>query len=364
MTKEKLNQDVTSESVRSKEDLEITQAETTEAHEEQDIVTDVESEDDAKSNAEIAIPQDLALGSDSTAAADIITFIEEDEGDLLGDSELDDAVEGFLNPETEFESNEEKLEAGQDLLRRFFIQQNRSWAGMLGTFAGYAVKNGRILIELKALVKACGNKWEPWAAENLKFMKPRTRQAFMQLAAVPGIDDYLHFGKERLLVLDSATKGFKGEDPIGDFLKSHELYFDPDAEIDLHAYQDAVDLALDHERVKNAGIEVQKDSIKKYKMDGKKVDGQLIKTLKAVQKSGGNPNTHLVDPPGDDDEDDGNKRVQSFKKLAVSLLGTIDWIVGHPDFINKVDADKLDELTDKLASLKGIISQSESDDNE
>ena len=45
------------------------------------------------------------------------------------------------------------------------------------------------------------------------------------------------FGKERLLMLESATKGSTSDDPIGDFLKAHDLYFDPEAEIDLDAYQ-------------------------------------------------------------------------------------------------------------------------------
>lgn len=64
------------------------------------------------------------------------------------------------------------------------------------------------------------------------------------------------------------------------------------------------------------------DSIQHYKQDGKKVGSNLINVLKAVQKSGGDPNRHLTDP-SEDEGDDGERRVQSFKKLAVSLQGTI-----------------------------------------
>ena len=313
-------------------------------------------------DSQTTIPAALALGSDSTAASDVITLIEEDEGNRLGDSKIINEVDDFLDPDTEFDSNEKKLEAGQDLLRRFFSQHNRSWSAVLGTFAGYAVDMGRILHELKALVKACGKKWEPWAAENLAFMKPRTRQAFMQLAAVPGIDVYLHLGKERLLLLASATKPYTSDDPIGDFLKRHELYFDPEAEIDLAAYKEAIDIALDHDRLNNAGVVVEKDSIRKYKMDGRKIDASLIKVLKAVQKSEGDPNKSLTDPLTDDDDDDGEKRVQSFKKLAVSLLGTIAWIVDHPDYLDKVEADKIGELEEKLGALKRLINPSDPDE--
>jgi len=332
---------------------------------EDDRITDKEPESDTESDSQTTIPTELALGSDSTAAPDVITLIEEDEGDLFGDSDLIDEVDDFFNPDTEYESKEERLETGQDLLGRFFSQHNRSWSAVLGTFTGYAVTTGRILVELKALVKACSDqKWEPWAAENLAFMKPRTRQAFMQLATVAGIDDYLHFGKERLLMLASATKRSKSDDPIGDFLKAHGLNFDPEAEIDLDAYKDAVDIALDHDRLNNAGIVVEEDSIRQYKMDGKKINASLINVLKAVQRSTGDPNKTLTDPVTDDDDESGEKRVQSFKKLAVSMLGTIDWIVGHPDYLDQVDSDKIDELEDKLSALKRLISQPDPVDEE
>ena len=83
--------------------------------------------------------------------------------------------------------------------------------------------------------------------------------------------------------------------------------------------------------------------------------------MKTVERSGGDPNKSLTDPITDDDES-GEKRVQSFKKLAVSLLGTIAWIVGHPDYFDQVEADKIDELEDKLGALKRLISQPDPDD--
>ena len=350
----------TDQSAEIPEDQVIPESET---QGEDDRITGNQPESDIESDSQTVIPDELALCSDSTAVHDVITLIEEDDGDLIG-SDVSDEVEDFLNPDMKYESKEAKLTAGHDLLRRYFSQHNRSWSAVLGTFAGYAVTTGRILIELKALAKECDKKWEPWAAENLAFMSPRTRQAFMQLAAVPAIDDYPHFGKERLLLLAAATKPYTSDDPIGDFLKAHDLYFDPEAEIDLDAYKEAVDIALDHDRLKNAGVVVRKDSIRKYKMDGKKINTSLINVLKTVQRSGGDPNKSLTDPIIDDDSQNGEKRVQSFKKLAVSLLGTIEWIVGHPDFFDQVDADKIEELEDKLGALKRLISQPDPDDDE
>ena len=349
------------QSVENPEDQAIPESE---AQGEDDRITGKEPESDNDSDSQSIISNEFALCSDSTAALDVITLIEEDDGDLLGDSDISNEAEDFLNPDTKYESKAEKLTSGRDLIRRYFSQYNRSWSAVSGTYTGYVVTMGRIMVELKALAKDCGKKWEPWAAENLAFMKPRTRQAFMQLAAVPGIDQYLHFGKERLLLLAAATKPYTSDDPIGDFLKAHNLYFDPEAEIDLDAYKEAVDIALDQDRLKNTGVVVEKDSIRQFKTDGKKINTGLIKVLKTVQRSGGDPNKSLTDPIEDDDSKNGEKRVQSFKKLAVSLLGTINWIVDHPDYFDQVDADKIEELEDKLSALKRLINQPDPDDNE
>ena len=108
----------------------------------------------------------------------------------------------------------------------------------------------------------------------------------------------------------------------------------------------------------------RKTASAKFKMDGKKIDANVIKVLKAVQRSEGDPNKTLTDPIKDDDDDDGDKRVQSFKKLAVSLLGTIAWIVDHPDYLDQVEADQIGELEDKLGALKRLISPPNPDDEE
>ncbi len=190
-----------------------------------DVKDETEAEDDTEDDPDsaTALSWDLALTCDSTALNEISNIIIEDDGELLGDSDLLDSVEAFLDGKAEFGTDIEKLQAGQELTRKFFAQQNLAMSGVVGTFSGYTVQTGRLLIALKPLVKAIGEKWETWAAKNLKFMAPRTRQACMQLAKVPGIDNHLHFGKERLLLLAGAVKGVDGDDPIGDLLRKYDL---------------------------------------------------------------------------------------------------------------------------------------------
>ena len=321
--------------------------------------TEVEADVEIDSDVNTALTWDFSITSDSTALNVINDIIIEDDGDFLGVSNSFADVEAFLSGETQFASDEKKLLAGQELIREFFAQQNLAMSGVVGSFTGYTVQTGRLLIALKPLVKAIGVKWEPWAADNLKFMAPRIRQACMQLAKVSDINNHLHFGKERLLLLAGAVKGVDGDDPIGDLLRKYNLEFDPTEEIDLDAYKNAVDLVLDFERLKKAGLDVDIESLKKFRADGRTVNASLIKVLKAIKGNDGNPNKYLTNPRPKDGSEDGEKKAKSFKKMATTLAGTIDWISEHEEFIEQVDVAMIDELTTKLEALKRLIDTSD-----
>ena len=343
---------------KSKKDMKEATNPSTEAVDENSVVPEKDDTPSTEVESEPTIPWDFAVTADSTSLCEISNIIVEDDGDQFGDSDLMDEVDAFLAGEIKFESNKHRLRAGQELLRKFYAQYNRAWSGIKGTFAEYAVSLGIFLIALKAMMKACGEKWEPWAAINLPFMSPRTRQAFMQLGKVPAIENHLYFGKERLVLLAGAVKGMDGDDPIGDFLKTYDLAFNPEEEINLDAYKDAVDLALFHKRLKKAGISTKMESLKKYQADGNKISSGLIERLRAVQAGKGDPNEYLENPLDDDDYKD-REKAKSFKKVATSLVGTINWIAGHEEFIRQVDVSMIDELTTELSKLKQLVIEAE-----
>jgi hypothetical protein len=118
-----------------------------------------ETEPEAEPSMDIQLTWDFPLTSDSTALNSITRVIVEDDGGQLGDPDLLDRLEDFLSGNTKFATSEEKLQAGQNLLREFFSKSNRSWSGIVGTFTDYAVQMGRLLIKLKSLVKSAGRKW-------------------------------------------------------------------------------------------------------------------------------------------------------------------------------------------------------------
>jgi hypothetical protein len=344
----------------SKKDIKEATNPSTEAVDENSVIPEKNDTPSAEVEPESAISWDFAVTADSTALCEITDIIIDDDGDLFGNSDLKDDVDAFLSGETKFQSDEHKLRTGQELFQKFYAQHNRAWSGVKGTFAEYAVSIGIFLIALKSLMKSCGYKWEPWAAKNLPFINPKTRQTYMQLGKVQGISNHLHFGKERLLLLASATKGMDGDDPIGDFLKTYDLAFNPEEEIDLDAYKEAVDLALDHKRLKKADIDVKMESLKKYRADGKKVSSNLIERLKAVQAGVGDPNEYLEDPPDDDDYKD-REKAKSFQKSATSLIGTINWISDRKEYLKGIEISVIDELADEISKLKKLVIEVEAE---
>lgn len=323
-----------------------------------DILTDKNDAKQVETEQEVAPTWDFSYTNDSTSLSQVTKIIVKDDGDLLGSSDEIDQLEAFLRGEIPFENKQQKLQAGQQLLRSFYAKHNQAWSGVIGTFSVYAIQQGKLLHALKCLVKDCGYTWETWAAANLAFMNPRTRQSFMQLAKIRGIENHTYLGKERLLILSNMTDGLEGDDPIGALLRKHNLQPDPTEEIDLDAYKKAVDAAIFYERLKKAKVEVDIEIIRRYQADKKPLNSDLIKVLKAIKDSGGDPEAHLSAPQQDDDIIDGQKKAMSFKKIAISLLGTINWISGHRQFIDKIDIEKIDQLTENLNTLKRLVEES------
>ncbi len=342
----------------SKKDIKEATNPSTEAVDENSVIPEKDDTPSAKVEPKSAISWDFAVTADSTALCEITDIIIDDDGDLFGNSDLKDDVDAFLSGETKFRSDEHKLQTGQELLQKFYAQHNRAWSGVKGTFAEYAVSIGIFLIALKSLMKSCGYQWEVWAAKYLPFMNPKTRQTYMKLGKVQGIGNHLHFGKERLVLLASATKEMGGDDPIGDFLKTYDLAFNPEEEIDLDAYKEAVDHALDHKRLKKADIDVKMESLKKYRADGKKVNSNLIERLRAVQAGVGDPNEYLEHPPADYKD---REKAKSFQKSATSLIGTINWISGHKEYLKGIEMSVIDELADEISKLKKLVTEVEAE---
>jgi hypothetical protein len=343
------------------ETLESTDSKT-ESVEEEDIITleTPDSKDEAsdeENRSEKSVSQ-----LDSTSTPDTESIALSGNGFSIGDSDLNERTDKLLRCETHFDSMEEKLTTTRDLLYENYTLGVQAFSDIRATFTLFSIRIGRLLLMMKAYVRASGKLWEPWADENLSFIKERTRQKLMRLAAIPEIEKYHYLGNERLHALWNVLEESTSPDPIGDFEKRHNLPFEADIELDLDAYKQAVDLAVDSDRISNADVEVDKESILKYKKDGKKITDSVIKRLKDIKDSNGDPDLYLTAKQPKKDPESPEHRIRRFKNETESLIKDVKWLTENTDLIKQVDVDKVDELTVSLVALKKLTIPSESPD--
>ena len=312
------------------------------------------------SGNEAAVPTE-AYGYDSTSVQDIQIVMTGDNGDMLGDSELYVDVGNYNSDILSDESltNAEKLTAGLDLLERSFVQSNKAWNGVEGVFTDYAIEQGKTLHILKKLVKKDGGKWGVWAAENIKCMSERTRQDYMLLAEREDAHPYSWAGKQRLLLLISATKNMEGDDPIGDLLREYGIEIEVEGEMLLSEFKAQVDAALATSKVRKAGVNVDFEKMKGVIEVGVKTDNQFIKNLDNIQKSGGDPNNHLerlhMNQGQEENIFEPENRYESFVKLAAKMKSTITAMLRHAELAGVIDFAQVQSLEVKLAELKVFI---------
>ncbi len=302
------------------------------------------------------------FGSDSTAVIDVQVLIDEDTGNLLGDTDVFVNMGNFIRDalEDESKSAEDKIKEGKALLGKAYAGFNQAQHTVEGTFAHYATNLGKVLNVLKQLVS---RGWEAWAAKNLQFMSESNRQVYMRLADTPRVEEYCYLGMERCLHLISVTKGSKSKDPIGDFLKEFKLDFDPKQEpkVLLAEFKTQVDSAIFVAKAKKNGVDVDPKSIRKLLEIGFKVDNQILRNLAMIQKNGGNTNTYLetlhLNQGQEEEFLEPEKRIEGFKKLVVRLKATIDFILDTPELLGSVDDETIQSLEDKIAALKDKVAK-------
>lgn len=304
---------------------------------------------------------DPSLYGDSTSLVRITQLMSQDGGDLLGDQSLYSEVENFLDVVCKDEAipSSDKLTTGLDLLGRYYSQTNQAEHRVGGTFCQYAIQQGQILNHLKAWVQSTDQKWEPWAADHLKFMGERTRQQYMLLARRSDIWPYVYLGKERLLHLINATKGMQGNDPAGTLLREFNLVHEPSSEVTVSSFKDDVDAALAVVRARNTGVITDFQKVRKLVEIGDVPDSRMIRDMAVIQKNGGSVDQFLdrrfMNQGEEDELLDPQRRIESFEKLASRMKSTINVILKHADLATKIDRDQVAALEAKIAQLKTFI---------
>lgn len=314
---------------------------------------------------------DFFPGSDTTSLHDVHSEIKKDQGKALGKKELYTEANDYVGARipTEKVQYENKISSGLDLLKRYEFQSNRAWHVYQGTFVIYAIQKGKILNILKEVVKKNEKEkskderigWSNWANENIKFLEERSRRNYMLLAEREDCHPYFYLGSERLLHLIGATKG-EENDTVSDFLKKHELEFDPRSNPEdnpqlVKQFKDKVDAALAVEKG-NEKYGLELDLLKTQGLIALKfkIDNRFFENLKLIKDTGGNLDEHLERIKADIEEYGPSGKPtsvkESFDKLASRLKSRISEIIDDANLLRGIDKELLRSLVETLNQLK------------
>ena len=217
----------------------------------------------------------LGLIKDKASLVKAYLAVSDDQGELLGDMDLESKVIHFNTIEQKFEKEkvndpEAMLLEVKELATRYAGQINFGISVGEGIFTKYRLRFGGLLNLQRRLVKMTGQNFIPWFHENYGKTKLRSGEDCMKLAKIPGIIKYSVFGFERLKQIHSVIKGSYSDDPIGKFLTDNGIEFDPAVEAaDLNDIKVGIKTALDMEMLEKKGLsEITRDRGRDLKRDG------------------------------------------------------------------------------------------------
>jgi len=312
-------------------------------------------------------PQEEAGGSEPVdpervfeppTISEIIRAVETDQGSLLGDPRL---YRDLLNDDDGSLSREDRIAYRRKLIAEVYERCNTRWIAIEGTYALYAIQLGRLLEKLKKDVRDTGVQWNTWAGTFLPFMRRRTRQTFMQMARIQGVERYCFLGKDRLVALAGAVKEISGPDPVGSFLASFGIRVDPADPTSFVAVKRDVEIALFVHAARTKGVAVEFQTIRDRAKVGIKLNRRLLEELIPGHQVVHDPNARLdrghVTRGTIPDLVESEGRKDSLSRIVDHLSGILDTVMDHPDCVDPIDVSALLSLEEKLRKFREALTR-------
>ena len=298
-------------------------------------------------------PQEY-LGWYKTSLLEVCTYLPDDEPRDNFEERYNAWEKKLVNLKPKQE--EEVFAEGIDIMELVVKSANLASNFMKKNLAESALLIGKMGNQFKAAIKRKKFPWVVWSETNLSFIGKRNLEKYMRLAERTDCHDFTFLGIDRMDLLCTATKNSKGKNRIGEFLKRHNIAFDPEGELDLPDFKARIDAALSSERLAQKGLSVDFNLIFNLQVIGVDIDSSLIKTLASIQESGGNPIKHietLISTGGKDPADEGGTRKpDDFNRLSNRLIQTIDFLIRGSETetvqLNHVDSDVFANLMENL----------------
>ena len=301
---------------------------------------------------------DISQGqTDTTSLLDLSFEIAKYKKDIFTDDEAEEQLDLFINDVLDREKRKEMdLEEKTRIIEAYCVAFNKKSNAINGNLTLQIIKIGKALMGLKQLVLSERKKrWEEWAKSNVKFLKDRNRQTYMQLAKIPGVERYAVFGKERLLHISGEISPAEDDsDPIGSFLEKHEIPFDPEEETPYSDFKDRVDAAVIVEKAEKQGLELDPELVLELVRIRFKFNTADMGDLKRIEDSNGDPDEYLkkivMNKGKRDILFEKDKKEESFARYRARMTEAIDFIIKQ-DNVDKIEPVEIEDLIHKLQEL-------------
>lgn len=255
------------------------------------------------------------------------------------------------------------------LIGRFFRRLNKNETMSAILILREGIVFGRLCNDTKKLFSDAKKKnlfsdpkknWTEWVSAEVPNYSKRTVEDYMLLARIPNVEKYVHFGKARLLLISSRVKWRNlGENPIGDFLRTNAISFNPDAPTPVGIFKSEIDTAIKFTAGGITGIDgtLRRDMAKREIA----CTAGLVQHLKSIQGDGGDVNAALRTFCENGGKLAENVKVanryQNFDERTKMLATSINELFADPNDTSQIRKDSLLALRGKLDELLARIEQ-------
>ena len=303
-------------------------------------------------------------------AVKVYLQVSDDQGEVLGSKVQERKVKDFCDKYANSKAADIKdlakvIAEAKDLATQYTLQINMVESRLNGTTTKYRIRQGMIFNIMKELVRKDSPSWIQWFKDNFDGREFRSVRDYMRLARIPGIIQFAWLGKERLLQTDRqlSEADKQTENPVGAFIGRNGVIFNPEEELDVQELRIETDIAINYEKLLNAGItEISKDMIDALVRNGKEIESVHITELKVTKDAKDNLVERFEELVASDGRVPPNmtpdRKAQGFKNTADRFIKAIENAIDDQDYRGQVNAEFIANLNEKLQQLERLVTAS------
>jgi hypothetical protein len=304
--------------------------------------------------------------SDSSSLVRAYLPVSDDQGQLLGDLDLERQVKEFCDRYKDLSAVNEPdpvIREAKELVTRYTLRVNFVENSLRGTITKYRIREGMLFNIMKELLKQKDINWMGWFKRNFNQREFRSVSDYMKLAGTKNIIRYAVFGKERLLQLlrQLSDEQKEQEDPIGAFLEENGIEFNPEQETDDRELRIEADIAINMRKLHKVEItEIPRELVEALVRNGRDLEKSHIEELKRAQQV---PDKDVVEYMKTIIDKNGKpepimtpaRKAEGFKKTADRFLKAVDTALGDREYVLQLDRGTYDLLKQKVLDLERLI---------